>query len=329
MPRRNNADYATVKVNPHLVNRTWPEVIEFAPHYEQKASTTAVYIYFPITYVSTSLSFDCFFKERGEQFDVEKLRFTSSDDCVAYVDVIAGLHIYAKSPGKCTIKIEFEELIQLFHITVGEQPDDRMLLMTLGEVNENSGESTDFSAPTRSQMQDKGLAMKAYIWNAVKGYLIWSNKKEYMSIGLHWGLPYTQMSWHDEIEFENYRLTESETRFYREGYDSGLDRYYGYYGLDCAGFISKCWQLSTKQNTTTLANNYKPLKAGNPSVQTGDALIITGHVMFVANNNTAGSSLTIVHQTVPETQWRFPSYAEIQNEGYKPISYFFPDGENL
>jgi len=322
-------DYLANEVDKYFEIPTW-EFIEFNPTNYKSAST--YFIEFPITYLVSVFTYDSF--GGIEKVDFDNVVFSSTDCNVAYVNELTH-NIYAKGTGECTIRIEYGDLSQEILVAVGKQTNDELLRLPTKMVIEEAQENKTLRSVTREEMHQKAIDIKGYIWYADLPYPEWDEDEDaFLSVGYHWGLPYTQMAYHDEIEFEYYLSTVSEQQFYRQGYSSGKDRYFGYYGLDCSGFVSKCWQLPSRYSTGTFNANYDELSGGMVALNMGDALLRYGdalgrgdHITLVTQNQVSNEYLVMIEQTDPETAWEFYTYDQAEAEGYWPISYFYPDGD--
>jgi len=110
----------------------------------------------------------------------------------------------------------------------------------------------------------------------------------YMSTsGGNYGVPYSYGGFDTFANFATHMSQATASNHYKAGdvdttqqishSGTGASQWSGkpYFGVDCSGFVSRCWGLSSKQNTTTLLNyvfNYCPAR-----FQQGDIMDRPGH----------------------------------------------------
>lgn len=99
----------------------------------------------------------------------------------------------------------------------------------------------------------------------------------------------------------------------------------GSVGVDCSGFVSRCWGLPKPYSTRQLPSISCPVKW--EELQTGDILLKQGHVvMFVARKN----HVIIGYESGAFPTWRVRRFAMTENymkkEGYAPWRYQYMDG---
>lgn len=73
-------------------------------------------------------------------------------------------------------------------------------------------------------------------------------------------------------------------------------------GVDCSGFISRCWGLRRAHSTRTLHRVSQRLSSWN-QLEPGDMLLTRGHVMLFAGWAESGSSLD-VYEAAPIPHWK-------------------------
>lgn len=94
-------------------------------------------------------------------------------------------------------------------------------------------------------------------------------------------------------------------------------------GIDCSGFVSRCWNLSRPYSTKQLPEICTPLKFWF-QLQPGDILLNDRHVLLFAGWQTPGK-VVLAYEAGPFPVWRVNSAAipcaKLEREGYAPWRY--------
>ncbi|GAA5477031.1 hypothetical protein [Haloferula helveola] len=94
-------------------------------------------------------------------------------------------------------------------------------------------------------------------------------------------------------------------------------------GIDCSGFISRCWRLSRPHSTRELPSICQPLKAW-AHLQAGDILLNDRHVLLFRSWGPDGKSIHC-YEAGPFPVWRVNAaripVAKLEREGYRPWRY--------
>lgn len=94
------------------------------------------------------------------------------------------------------------------------------------------------------------------------------------------------------------------------------------YGVDCSGYVSRCWNLSTKHSTSTLGNVASTITFS--SIKKGDALVISGYHVMLFSHESGGMYYTYEAtktNSYDKVVYTCYSVSEIKNSGYTPIRY--------
>jgi hypothetical protein len=123
----------------------------------------------------------------------------------------------------------------------------------------------------------------------------------YMTSAGYYGVPYSYGGFDDLANFGMHMSQANSTNYYKAGdvdtsqqivyFGTGASQWSGkpFFRVDCSGFISRCWGLSTKQGTTTLLNNVAPYCPA--TFQQGDIMDWSGHhVRMYVDSATSPSS---------------------------------------
>jgi len=94
-------------------------------------------------------------------------------------------------------------------------------------------------------------------------------------------------------------------------------------GIDCSGFVSRCWNLSQPYSTRQLPEICEPLPSWS-SLKPGDILLNDRHVLLFAGWQTPGKVI-LAYEAGPFPVWRVDAaaipYAKLQREKYSPWRY--------
>lgn len=93
-------------------------------------------------------------------------------------------------------------------------------------------------------------------------------------------------------------------------------------GIDCSGFVSRCWRLSKPHSTKELPSICKPLKTWI-QLQPGDILLNDKHVLLFKGWD--GTERVLAYEAGPFPVWRVNSasipVSKLLREGYRPWRY--------
>ncbi|HVJ44737.1 MAG TPA: hypothetical protein VM511_00015 [Luteolibacter sp.] len=94
-------------------------------------------------------------------------------------------------------------------------------------------------------------------------------------------------------------------------------------GIDCSGFISRCWLLPKPYSTRQLPSICQPLASWD-ELKKGDILLKEGHVILFERWNDDRTEI-VGYEAGPKPYWRVNSCGILQtrlrNEGYHPWRY--------
>jgi hypothetical protein len=94
-------------------------------------------------------------------------------------------------------------------------------------------------------------------------------------------------------------------------------------GVDCSGFISRCWKLPQKYGTATLASISKELSSPS-ALQPGDIMNAAGgHVILFAKWLDDAKTRALFYEAQPYSKVMANEYAiaELTAEGFRPLRY--------
>lgn len=172
--------------------------------------------------------------------------------------------------------------------------------------------------------------MVCYRWKPEENLTGWNSEKTFYEDTWYTGIPYSQtVNQCDDEEFED-ALDYSDFYSYYVRNGTVMPKY----GCDCSGFVSICWGLSHMGNRLDAAgyySGYSELPNGYEDLQKGDAVVTSDHIMLVTQNHEEPpdgaiydeSYVAIYEQTPPMAQQTFWTYAQLEDYGYKAISYFY------
>jgi hypothetical protein len=101
-------------------------------------------------------------------------------------------------------------------------------------------------------------------------------------------------------------------------------------GVDCSGFVSRCWNLSSHYSTSMMDDNITVAYDSWDSLKAGDAIHKVGHVRL-AVENLANGSILAVEAAGSSTDWRvnYRTYTYSNLSDYTPRYYINMIGPNI
>jgi len=95
-------------------------------------------------------------------------------------------------------------------------------------------------------------------------------------------------------------------------------------GIDCSGFISRCWRLSKPHSTKQLPGICAPLKSWS-HLAPGDILLNDRHVLLFAGWDPHRKGAVLAYEAGPFPVWRVNAASiptqKLEREGYQPWRY--------
>jgi hypothetical protein len=94
-------------------------------------------------------------------------------------------------------------------------------------------------------------------------------------------------------------------------------------GIDCSGFVSRCWKLPKKHSTSTLETVSRKL-ASPAELKPGDAMNTAGgHVLLFVKWLDDGKSRALFFEAAPFSKTRASEWdvADLSAAGYQPLRY--------
>ena len=95
-------------------------------------------------------------------------------------------------------------------------------------------------------------------------------------------------------------------------------------GIDCSGFISRCWRLSRQYSTDEFHLICVPLDSVH-ELRTGDIMLNDKHVLLFHQWDTRYEGSIVVYESTPNPTWRVNigsiPMERLKREGYRPWRY--------
>lgn len=94
-------------------------------------------------------------------------------------------------------------------------------------------------------------------------------------------------------------------------------------GIDCSGFVSRCWKLTQRQSTSTLPSISRKLPSTD-ALQPADAMnTVGGHVLLFVRWLDAEKTRALFYEAAPFSKTRATErvVAEMVGQGYQPLRY--------
>ena len=290
-------------------------IIRFLQKYTKdgrlKAEAEIPYSFFAYTLQDLTLS------TKGEVFQMVPLREhlkiikwlesprTTTRSMKSSTDFIDGLYSYLKS-----------------------KPDD--FLPSEGKTEESSGNSRGYLAPvTRKTVMEKAEAFTNFQyrvdWPNITSSEYKGGKKIVTPVnypGTYTGVPYKWGGFNNLSSFERGLQQNKYAGDKCTKSCSGVSRGSSYaVGVDCSGFVSQVWGLSSHTGTSLLPSVSKRLPSFH-DLKPGDILNKLGHVRLFSHQDNRGKFWVY---EASSKDWKvnkhsYTSY-QLQGEGYKPYRY--------
>jgi cell wall-associated NlpC family hydrolase len=94
-------------------------------------------------------------------------------------------------------------------------------------------------------------------------------------------------------------------------------------GVDCSGFVSRCWKLTEKHSTSTLAGISRKLPSAS-ELKPGDVMNTSGgHVLLFVKWLNPEQTRGLFYEAAPFSKTRASEYevADLTGSGYQPLRY--------
>ncbi|MEI6575120.1 MAG: fibronectin type III domain-containing protein [Bacteroidota bacterium] len=187
------------------------------------------------------------------------------------------------------------------------------------------------NANTYTNASYSWTASNANKWSGVNcgGRLIYYASPSYSGCvvtGTNWGMPYCWGGWSTLANHNTAMAAGKSAGDICSGYSGGCTNSPSYLaglgcasGMDCSGFVSRAWQLSTKYNCSLL--NGISSQISSTQVQQGDILNTAGHVRLVYSYSPGNGNTTVLESSARD--WRVSSYTYTPQQltSYTPRVY--------
>ncbi len=259
-----------------------------------------------------------------EYYVSEYAIWTSSNNDVVFAD--RG-RLLAQGVGTAIVTASYGDYQKSITVTVKETIDYDALLG-------NSISTFDMTSAQRTRYVNNANNMVNYQWTPTKTLTGWKGNYTFTAGTTYRGIPYSQTP--NQTNLAAFQTALSASDFYST-YTNSDGVIMPRYGNDCSGFVSFAYELP-RQNTTQFVNSlkngayeiigsYNPnnvttsdLLASYPEMTAGDALVKSGHALFVANNVSSEGYCLMYEQTPGRAQTTRWSYSSLATGGYMPFS---------
>lgn len=247
----------------------------------------------------------------------------SSDSNVVYAD--RG-RILAENVGNAIVTVSYGEYKQQIQVSVKEHVNYETILAGTFDLQNMTNEQ-------RLRYVQNANSMVNYKWTPTQNLTGWKGNYVFKAGTTYSGIPYTQSPNQTNLAAFQGALTKSD--FYSTYTNSSgkMPRY----GNDCSGFLSFAYEIP-RQTTAQFVNGiksgtYKKIGSYDPNnlkqndllssyskLTAGDAVVKSGHAMFVANNVSSENYCLMYEQTPGHAQTTKWTYSSLVAGGYMPFS---------
>lgn len=94
-------------------------------------------------------------------------------------------------------------------------------------------------------------------------------------------------------------------------------------GIDCSGFVSRCWRLAKRQSTATLPGICRVLPTATELLPADVMNTTNGHVLLFVKWLDAGKQRALFYEAAPFSKTRATErdLTELVSSGYQPLRY--------
>ncbi|OFY97595.1 MAG: hypothetical protein A2309_14645 [Bacteroidetes bacterium RIFOXYB2_FULL_35_7] len=206
--------------------------------------------------------------------------------------------------------IEIHEINETTNILLPAQYEGVHFNNLLLESKEGdvSGSNSNKAPITRAEIIAYAEPYETHVWTCsasnIKDYLC--NGKQvltpsWVTVGTHHALPYMWGGWSNLTQFNqgllnNVSAGDCNTTGGGAGASCAV-------GVDCSGFVSRAWNLSSKYGTSTLPN-ISTAYASFTQLLPGDIVNYAGHHVRLIHTLNANGSFYIIESSASATDWR-------------------------
>jgi hypothetical protein len=151
-------------------------------------------------------------------------------------------------------------------------------------------------------------------------YGSWQAGKPQTGMPYQWGGFDTPSSYLASLQRGEY-AGDVSTAWKRANGDAAVSRHAC--GIDCSGFVSRCWRLAKPVSTRDLPAICQPLSAWS-DLKPGDILLNEQHVLMFSGWQFDGRSI-LAYEAGPRPAWRVAAHGMpvefLRNQNYRPFRY--------
>ncbi len=152
---------------------------------------------------------------------------------------------------------------------------------------------------------------------------------DWINIGTNFKIPY---KWGGFNTLSEYDAGMSSGKYAGDIHTDGVSSYAR--GVDCSGYVCRCWQMSSHYSTRMMDNpTYGPITLPVSSwseIKPGDAIHKHGHVRLAVKRNVDGT-ISAVEAAGSSTDWRvdYTHYTLSQLSSYSPRYYIYMEDADV
>ncbi|MEA1896791.1 MAG: T9SS type A sorting domain-containing protein [Bacteroidota bacterium] len=199
-----------------------------------------------------------------------------------------------------------------------------------GDISRETQAARKFDAVSRDESLNIGNTYVQHQWmaganNITNGRILDPNGVEietppWVVVGLNTKVPYKWGGFNTLAGFDNGLLSGKSAG---DKATSGVSSYC--VGVDCSGFVSRCWKLPSHYSTRMMDDFITVAYSRWDELQPADAIHRVGHVRLFVSENPNGSLLTV---EAAGADWRvsYRSFSLSQLYDYTPRYYIYMEG---
>jgi hypothetical protein len=198
------------------------------------------------------------------------------------------------------------------------------------EKNKSTDENRVFDTVTRTEALQIGDTYVLHNWTAAAGNLtngrildpdgVEIQTPSWVGVGQNQKVPYQWGGFYTLTSFDAGLLAG---KYAGDNATTGVSSWC--VGVDCSGFVSRCWKLSSHYSTRMMDDYITVAYSSWDELQPADAIHVVGHVRMFVDRNPNGT-LLVVESSGADWRVSYRSYSLSSLSSYTPRYYIYMQG---
>ncbi|MBC8216140.1 MAG: T9SS type A sorting domain-containing protein [Candidatus Marinimicrobia bacterium] len=214
-----------------------------------------------------------------------------------------------------------------FNDEIMNEPD----ILRIDEESKNNRESLDYPPVTPSEALTTAYQYTYHEWTATEDNLtggliqdpdgVYIETPDWVGVGTNYSIPY---KWGGFNTLSGYDGGMQSGMYAGDKETSGVSSYTC--GVDCSGFVSRCWKLPVHYSTSMMDDWITIAYDSWSELKPGDAIHKVGHVRLFVHQNTDGSLVT-AEASGYDWKVNYHTYTLSQLNSYTPRYYVYMNSQ--